>query len=76
MIYICEPYIRILEDIDYKKLKFRINKGIDLLINKITIELFKELETHLADYVRNEILEIEESLKGESFLILLKKTFL
>ena len=63
----------ILEDIDSKILKFRINKGIELLKNKITIELFKELETHLAEYVRNEILEIEESLKGESFFNLTKE---
>ena len=35
----------ILEDIDSKILKFRINQKIDLVINKITIELFKELET-------------------------------
>ncbi len=66
----------ILEDVDSKILKFRINQEIDLLIKKITIELFKELENHLAYYVRNEILEIEESLKGQSFLILLTKTFL
>ena len=63
----------ILEDVDSKILKFRINQEIDLLINKITIELFKELENHLAYYVRNEILEIEESLKGQSFFNLTNK---
>ena len=63
----------ILEDVDSKILKFRINQEIDLLINKITIELFKELENHLAYYVRNEILEIGESLKGQSFFNLTNK---
>ena len=43
----------ILENTDSKIRKFRIKLESDLVISKIAIKLYKELEKHLADYVRN-----------------------
>ena len=47
--------------------KYGIKHELDTLNSNIAVNLYKELGKHLAEYVRKEIMEIEQSLKGNSF---------
>ena len=59
--------LELLENTESKVVKYGIKHGLDTLNSKIAVNLYKELEKHLAEYVMNEIMEIEQSLKGNSF---------
>ena len=62
--------LEIIDSTDSKILKYKMKKGIETLLEKISTILFKELEKHLAEYVTKEILEIKKSLRDDCFLIL------
>ena len=52
---------------DSKLIKYNLKNITDTLQQKIAVILFKDLEIHLGNFVKQEIKEIQESLKGECF---------
>ena len=59
--------LELLENTESKVVKYGIKHELDTLNSNIAVNLYKELGKHLAEYVRKEIMEIEQSLKGNSF---------
>ena len=52
---------------DSKLIKYNLKNITDTLQQKIAVILFKDLEIHLGNFVKQEIKEIQESLKGHCF---------
>ena len=59
--------LELLENTESKLVKYGIKHGLDTLNSNIAVNLYKELGKHLAEDVRKDIMEIEQSLKGNSF---------
>ena len=57
-----------IENLDSKVVKYGVKNGIDSLISKVAIILYKHLEQHLYQYVELEIQEIKKELNENCFL--------